>query len=185
MLPILKLCFVFAFLLLLKSSSYKTFCRVVTLFKKWTKKAVLVLKRLLLCLSTWNKILIKYIFPNVNLIIPLSGGIKPYLRLQNVIIIGFSGKFSYHIRMLFHGVSHIAKNIFWGNTEMLLGTYCIGQLPQISNGNGFWHHCRDSGMIFFLESSTVGSRNESSSLFLPLPLSCVCVFVCLGQGMEI
>lgn len=65
---------------------------------------------------------------------------------------------------------------------MLLHTYCIGQLPKMRNGNGFWHHWRDLGMIIILAWSTAGSVSESFSLFCSLSLSrplslylCVCV----------
>ena len=65
----------------------------------------------------------------------------------------------------------LPKNISWGNTEMLLCTYYIGQWPKMGNGNGFWHHCRDSGMIIILASTTVGRTSESSLSLLRL---CVC-----------
>lgn len=86
--------------------------------------------------------------------------------------------------MLFQGPFHTAKkNISWGNTEMLLCTYCIGQLPKMGNGKGFWHHCRDLGMIIILASSTIGSMGESFSLsrFLPLSL-CMCVCVSMTRN---
>lgn len=57
-------------------------------------------------------------------------------------------------------------NISQGNTHMIRTS--TGQLLQIGNGNGFWRHCRDSAMIIFLASSTVGSKYESSSPSLHL-----------------
>lgn len=94
--------------------------------------------------------------------------------------------FSITSKCCFRGLFTLPKNISWGNTEMLLCTYCIGQSPKTGNGNGFWHHCWDSGMIIILASSMVGSMSESFCLFRFLPLSlCIGVFVCLRQGMEI
>lgn len=94
--------------------------------------------------------------------------------------------FSITSKCCFRGLFTLPKNISWGNTEMLLCTYCIGQSPKMGNGNGFWHHCGDSGMIIILASSTVGRTSESFPLFRYLPLSfCIYVFVCLRQGMKI
>lgn len=70
----------------------------------------------------------------------------------------------------------LPKHTSWGNTKMLLCTYCVGQLPQIWNGNGFLPHCRDLGMIIILASSTAGNIRDSSS-FRSLPLFFVCMFV--------
>lgn len=89
--------------------------------------------------------------------------------------------FSITSKCCFRGPFTLPKNISWGNTEMLLCTYCIGQSPKMGNGNGFWHHCRDSGMIIILASCTFGSGSESFSLFHSLSLSlflCVCVCLC-------
>lgn len=84
--------------------------------------------------------------------------------------------FSITSKCCFRGLLTLPKNISWGNTEMLLCTYCIGQSPKMGNGNGFWHHCGDSGMIIILASCTFGSVSESFSLFHSLLLSwCVCV----------
>lgn len=89
--------------------------------------------------------------------------------------------FSITSKCCFRGLITLPKNISWGNTEMLLCTYCIGQSPKMGNGNGFWHHCRDSGMIIILASFTVGSVSKSFSLFCS-SCFCVCVFVCLKDG---
>lgn len=89
--------------------------------------------------------------------------------------------FSITSKCCFRGLITLPKNISWGNTEMLLCTYCIGQSPKMGNGNGFWHHCRDSGMIIILASFTVGSASKSFSLFCS---SCFCVCVSERQGLE-
>lgn len=81
----------------------------------------------------------------------------------------------------FRGLLALPGSISWENTEMLLCSYCIGISPKMENGNGFWHHCRDLGMIIILASTTVGSMRE---LFWSISLS-LCVYVCLWQGMEI
>lgn len=90
--------------------------------------------------------------------------------------------FSITSESCFRGLFTLPKNISWGNTEMLLHTYCIGHLPKMRNGSGFWHHWRDSGMIIILAWSSVGSMSESFSLFCSLPLSlciyCMCLCVC-------
>lgn len=92
--------------------------------------------------------------------------------------------FSITSKHCFRGLFTLPKNISWGNTEMLLCTYCIGQSPKMRNGDGFWHHCKDWGMIIILASSTVGSTSESFSLTRSLPVSlCICLFVCLQQGI--
>lgn len=87
--------------------------------------------------------------------------------------------FSITSKCCFRGLFTLPKNISWGNTEMLLCTYCIGQSPKMGNGNGFWHHCGVSGMIIILASSTFGSMSESFSLFSPSPsffvYMCICV----------
>lgn len=59
---------------------------------------------------------------------------------------------------------------------MLLCAYCVGQSPKMGNANGFWHHCRDSGIIIILASSTVGSMSESFSIICALSVY-LCVYV--------
>lgn len=94
--------------------------------------------------------------------------------------------FSITSKCCFRGPFTLPKNISWGITEMLLCTYCVGQSPKMRNGNGFWHYCRDSGMIIILASSIVGSLSESFSFFHSIPPSlCINVFVGLQQEMEI
>lgn len=72
--------------------------------------------------------------------------------------------FSVTSESCFRGLFTLPKTISWGNTEMLLHTYCIGHLPKMRNGTGFWHHWRDSGMIIILAWSMFGSASESFSL---------------------
>lgn len=78
--------------------------------------------------------------------------------------------FSVTSKFSFRGLSHCQGTYLQGNTEMLLCTYCVGLLPKTGNGNGFWHHCGDLGMIIILASSNVGCASESSPLF---PRVCV------------
>ena len=77
--------------------------------------------------------------------------------------------------MLFQGPFHTAKKTYLGETLK-----CYYVLIVLANrlkwemAMDFWNHCRDSGMIIILASSTVGSVTES------LPLSFfLCVYACL------
>lgn len=88
--------------------------------------------------------------------------------------------FSITSKCCFRGLFTLPKTISWGNTEMLLCTYCIGQSPKMGKGNRFLESWQGSGHDYHFGIVRSWQRDWITS---PLLLSlCIRVFVSLPQG---